>query len=358
MKIGIITSSNNIILPQSTGGVESEVFCLARELADRKHDITLFAGPGSEVSGVRIKPIGPELAVAEMSYANLKERVVGFNDRLFLAEFFADNEHQNFDILHYNNYLYYEILPFIRNSQIPVLIRINYPHTEIHPYIIESISGQSGIKYLPASGFIKELMSGLEYTEPVYPAIDFGEYELSAEKGEYLLFIGRICPEKGTHLAIRAAKNLGQNLVIAGKVSQANREYFDREIKPHIDNDKITYVGVVDNELKKRIYSKATVTLFPIQWDEPFGLVIIESMATGTPVVAINRAAVGEVIKNGVNGYIVDCDEDNGFAEAIGKATKLDRKGVRQSVEEKFSVQKQADVYEKICKRIINKAKC
>ena len=140
-------------------------------------------------------------------------------------------------------------------------------------------------------------------------------------------------------------------LVIAGPVSRAHREYFNRQIRPFIDNSNIRYVGEVDFETKVKIYGKAIATLFPIQWNEPFGIVMLESMACGTPVVAFNRAAVGEVIRNGVNGYIVQDSRLGAMAKAIDRAAGLDRKKVREYTGNIFDVKKQSEIYEQIIRR-------
>lgn len=354
MKIAFFVSSKNIIRHKSGGGIEYSVYYLTRELAKLGHDITLFAAPGSSVAGVECREISPfPINQTKLEYANLEERVASFYDLRALGDFFIGGEWKKYDLIHFNSYIFYEILPFVKNVDIPIVVRVNYPHGEIYSYFKEQLREFKNVYYLPVSDFIKTSMPNLPYLDTVYPAIDFSDFSLERDREEYLLFMGRICPQKGTHLAIEVARRTGQKLIIAGGVNKNHYTYFNTQIKPHIDNKLITYVGEVDFATKIKIYGKAIATLFPIEWDEPFGLVMIESMACGTPVISFRRAATREVIKNEVNGLLVDKGSLEGMVEATQKALALDRGDVMKYSKAKFSIDFQAEKYIKICKKLI-----
>ncbi len=354
MKIAFFLSSRNIVPPPKTGGIEQPTYFLTRELAKRGHQITLFSAPGSKIPKVAIKEISPFHILTKLKHGNLEERVTNFYDLTALADFFTSGQQEKFDLIQFNDYLFYKILPFAKLSKIPIVIQINYPHGEIYPYLKEAVSKIKNVYYLPMSNFIKNAMPELNYLEPLYPAIDIRKFPLSNKKREYLLFIGRICPDKGAHLAIEVAQKVKQKLILAGPVKDADQLYFNAKIKPHLDNKDILYVGEVNFNTKIKLYQRAKATLFPTLWDEPFGIVLIESMACGTPVIAFDRAAAREIIKNGVSGFIVP-DRAEKMAAAVKKTTALNPQKIRAWAEKKFSIEKQTDIYEKICQNVLRK---
>lgn len=350
-------SSRNIVPPPKTGGIEQPAFYLIKELVKRGHRITLFAAPGSKIKGAKVEKISPFSTIAKLERGQLEERVNNFYDTAALADFFASGRQKNFDLIQFNDHVFYKILPFAGQSEIPIVIQINYPHKEIFPYLKKSISGIKNVHYLPMSDFIKSAMPGLNYLEPFYPSFDFDDFPLSFSKREHLLFIGRICPEKGVHLAIEAAKKADRKLIIAGGVSPSNLSYFSNFIKPQIDDKNIIYLGEVDFKTKIKFFQKAAATLFPIQWDEPFGLVLVESMACGTPVIAFDRAAVREIVRDKISGYIVSDGDIEAMTRAIGKIGKFNRREVRRYAEENFSINDWAKKYEDIVRPLILKNK-
>jgi glycosyltransferase involved in cell wall biosynthesis len=327
-----------------------------RELAKRGHKITLYAPSGSKILGVKIKKISPfQTSLIRQKYANLQERITSFYDLNAFADFFSSGEDKNFDLIYCCNYIFYEILPFTKWTKKPVIIQINYPHGSIYPYMKDYLKKFKNVHYMPMSHFIKSVMPHLPYSEPIYPVFDFKDFPFSKKSGDSLLFIGRICPEKGPHLAIEAVQKSKRKLIIAGGVGTNHHEYFNRKIKPFVDGKKIVYVGEVDFKTKIKLYQKSLATLFPIQWDEPFGIVLVESMACGTPVIAFDRAAVREIVKNGKNGFVVPDGDTNKIAAKIKDISKLNRLRVRQWAEKKFSLKQWVDKYERICQSLIRK---
>lgn len=354
MKIAFLCSSRSIIPPRKTGGIEWAMYYLVRELTKRGHEITLYAAPGSFIKGVKIKKISPFPTFIKQKYLNLQERVTNFYDFSAYVDFFSSSENKKFDLIFCTNYLFYEILPFAKRSNVPIISQICYPHDEIFPYIKRYLKRFKNIHYLPGSKFIKRIMPGLPYLNPLYPSVDPNDFPFFEKKGGYLFFIGRICPEKGTHLAIEVALKARKRLIIAGGVSESNFDYFKKNIEPYLDNKKIKYVGEVDLKTRVRLYQRALALLFPIQWNEPCGNVMIESMMCGTPVIAFDRAAVKEVIKNNYSGVIVKDGDVSAMSEAVLVAEKIDRKKIREYAKSKFSIEKEADKFEKSCRKILN----
>ncbi len=193
----------------------------------------------------------------------------------------------------------------------------------------------------------------LNYVGTVYNGIDESGYPFIAEPENppYLGFLGRFSPEKGPHHAISIAKQTGWRLKMAGKIDEIDRKFFEQEIAPYIDGKQIQYLGEVNHSEKAKLLGNAAVTLFPITWQEPFGLVMIESMATGTPVIATNMGSVPEVVNQGVTGFICESHED--MASMIPKALELKRNSCRKYVEDRFTVSKMVDGYEAIYREML-----
>jgi glycosyltransferase involved in cell wall biosynthesis len=176
----------------------------------------------------------------------------------------------------------------------------------------------------------------------IHHGIELESYRYISQKHQYLSFIGRIAPVKGTHLAIEVAKRTGIPLKIAGEVQPAHREYFESKIKPQIDGKLVQYVGPADLESKNELLGNSMAMLFPIQWNEPFGLVMLEAMACGTPVLAISGGSVSEVVRDGISGYV--CRSVREIVNRL-RSLSIDPSTIRGYVEENFSIQKMVGEY-------------
>jgi glycosyltransferase involved in cell wall biosynthesis len=194
----------------------------------------------------------------------------------------------------------------------------------------------------------REPRLGLNYVHTVYNGIDTSVYPFQAQPSQpaYLAFVGRISPEKGPIEAMKIALAAGLPLKMAGKVDPVDREYYRDRVEPLIDGEQIQYLGEVSHEEKVKLLGGATVTLFPITWREPFGLVMIESMATGTPVIGMGLGSVPEVIAHGKTGFI--CHSLEQMVEMIPDAMKIDRQACRDYVTDRFSVQSMTSEYENV----------
>ncbi len=353
MKIALFCSSRNIIPPIKTGGTEQPIFYLAKGLVEKGHEVVLYAAKGSKVPGVKVKEIAPFATFVNQKYLNIQERISSFYDLNALSNFFQ-NEADSFDIIQFNSYVFYEVLPFVKFSKTPVVIRINYPHDLVYPYIKSHLKKNKNVYYLPISNFIKSTMPDLNYLDPIYPAIDIKDFKFSSKPSDYLLFVGRICENKGTHIAIDVAKKAGKKLIVAGRIEGGESEsYFKNKIEPYIDDKKIKYIGEVGFKEKVKLYQKARATLFPICWNEPFGNVPIESMACGTPVITFNKAAMPESVKDSLSGFVVKDGDIDAMTDAIKNIKKIDRAEVRKWAEDNFSIDEIILQYENMYNKII-----
>jgi glycosyltransferase involved in cell wall biosynthesis len=207
----------------------------------------------------------------------------------------------------------------------------------------------------------------LHFIDTVYHGINISRCQFFPNKGEYLAFIGRIEKEKGIEIAIDAAKATGKKLKIATSPEEQGKKYYQDVIAPRI-NAQVDLVGFVDSDRKYEFLGQASCLLFPIQWEEPFGMVIIEAMACGTPVIAYNRGSVAELVKDGVTGFIVDPDDEDrpgkgswiikkqgieGLGEAINRLDEIKRETCRKHVEENFTIGKMVEGYENVYKKVL-----
>jgi glycosyltransferase involved in cell wall biosynthesis len=188
------------------------------------------------------------------------------------------------------------------------------------------------------------------YVGVVYNGIDVASFPFCAEKGDYLLFLGRLSLEKGTHLAIEVARALGQRLILAGKVDRVDRPYFDEKVAPLIDGSLVTFVGEADAPRKRELFARARCLLHPVTWPEPFGLVMAEAMACGTPVVGLRQGSVPEVIQDGVTGFVVETVAE--MVEAVRHIHEIDPSRCRAHVEERFSAEQMVSGYEQLYQQI------
>jgi len=335
LKIGLLAPCWLTVPPEGYGGIEAMVAKLADGLVDRGHDVTLFASGGSdtkaELDSAYEEPPGMAQAV-EKPYLE------------FAHVLHAYDQADRFDVLHDHTF---PIGPSIgsRVDQTAVVHTVHGPpaHPSARP-IYERLGGR--VHLVAISEFQRELTPEVRYAATVHNGIDVEHHPWQSEKEDFLLFVGRMNPEKGVHLAAAAANRLGRRLVIAGKMAEpAEREYFDAEVARHLSGG-VEYIGEVGDDEKLDLYRRATATLMPIQWDEPFGLVMIESMACGTPVVAWRNGSVPEILEDGVTGFIAD--DFDGFVAAIDQVGAIDPADCRRVVEERFSIDAMVSGYERV----------
>jgi glycosyltransferase involved in cell wall biosynthesis len=247
------------------------------------------------------------------------------------------------DLIHANNACGLVASRFV---DLPYVYTVHHPRAD---GLSQFYSHFPRVNYVTISDFQRDRETLLRRVRTIHHGIDLMRYRVREKKEGYLAFIGRIAPIKGTHLAIEVAKKAGMPLKIAGEVQPFFREYYDNQIKPHVDGNFVEYVGEADLEAKNELLGKARAMLFPIQWDEPFGLVQIESMACGTPVLALPGGSVREIVCDGVSGYV------GGSVDELARRARdlaLPAAGVRGYVEANFSldrmVRQYAELYEEL----------
>ena len=241
-------------------------------------------------------------------------------------------------------------LPFgLAIKKIPVVYTL---HDPIYPWRAEIFRMfQSKNQYFVSlSDAQRKPAPDLNWAGTVYNGLDLKKFPFSEKPKDHCLFLGRLLPTKGVKEAIAACRISGERLIIAGTPSEG--DYWEKEIKPHL-NKNIQYVGNIPYEETYKYYGQAKVTLCPIQWEEPFGLTFIESMATGTPVIAFDRGSAREIIKDGETGFVVKNVEE--MIKAIKKIGEIKREGCRRWVEEKFTIERMVNDYEKVFYQIIRK---
>jgi glycosyltransferase involved in cell wall biosynthesis len=323
LKVAVLSPVWFPVPPSGYGGIEWVVSLLADGLADAGHDVTLFASGDSHTR-----------AKLECAFEEAPSERIGqtFWELQHAVRCFS--RHDEFDVVHDHTGL----LGLGMGSLLPTPL----VHTVHGP-----LTGQPGelyertVRMAPRAHLVSLSMNqrrpkpDLPWLANVPNALDLSVYPYRRERGDYLLFLGRMSPDKGAHRAVTIALEAGLPLKIAGKNAEpAEHEYFDSLVRPHL-GPTIEYVGEVSHGEKVELLQHARATLFPIEWEEPFGLVMIESMACGTPVVATRWGAVPEVIDHGRTGIIVDDWQHT--AAALDEADALDSATMRREVEERFS---------------------
>ncbi len=320
--------------PRAYGPWELVVSLLTEELVRMGLDVTLFASGDSQTSGKLI-------AVCPHPYSEDPLAEPKVMECLHISEVFE--RAADFDLIH----SHFDFLPLTYSGLVetPVLSTI---HGFSSPSIIPVYKKYNGrVHYVAISEADKS--PELDYIATIHHGIDIGQFAFVESTGEYLLFFGRIHPEKGTHEAIRVAQRLGRKLVIAGIVQ--DQEYFDTQVQPYIDGVTVEYLGAVGVAQRPEVLGRALALLHLISFDEPFGLSLLESMACGTPVIAFDRGSMPEIIRHGETGYIV-ADID-GAVDAVDAVRSIDRSVCRKHVELHFSHTRMAEDYARVYREIL-----
>ena len=317
--------------PRGYGGIEWIVSLLADGLAERGHEVTLFASGDSHTQG--------NLSYV---YARAPSHLIGQSLTELRHALACYERADEFDVINDHSGLLAASLA--GGTDVPVLHTVHGPVDAEGGIVYEQIA-----RFAPRLGMISLSLNqrrpkpGLPWVANIPNALDLSLYPCKPHQGEYMLFLGRMSPDKGAHRAIAVAMETGLPLKLAGKRREGpERHYFAELVEPHL-NDEIEYLGEVTHGEKVELLQNARVTLFPIEWEEPFGLVMIESMACGTPVIATRFGAVPEVIEDGRNGIIVDSYRQ--MAQAIEAADALDPWDARRYVEECFAPERMVDNY-------------
>lgn len=325
--------------PKYYGGTERVVSYLTEELVKQGHDVTLFAS-GDSVTAARL------VAACRCSLRLDKSCIDQMAHHVVEIENVFRNASQ-FDIIH--SHLDYMPFPLARRERTPVLTTV---HGRLDlPDLVPLYREFSEMPVVSISDAQREPLPWLNWQGTVYHGLPVNRYTFREEPGDYLAFLGRISPEKRVDTAIEIAKRTGMNLRIAAKVDRVDREYFSEVIRPLLDHPLVEYVGEIGEGEKDEFLGNAYALLFPIDWPEPFGLVMIEAMACGTPIIARCRGSVPEIMEEGVTGFI--CDSVEEAVRAVQEVANLTRKRCRHAFEKRFTVTGMAQGYLAIYDRLM-----
>lgn len=342
--------------PLKYGGIERIVAMLCDGLVDKGHEVTLFASPGSKTKAKLVTVFDKPLLEANIPWSNPVWNLRNLSKAFEMAN---NNE---FDIVH--SHLDLWTLFFHNLTKTPVLQTMHNPlyrdnadatkddrlrlFTEeagkIHMvFISQSALNQAMVKFPP------------QRVQVIYNGSDLNHFQFNPQGGDHFVWIARMNKHKGVENAIAACEKIGAKLLLAGRIDPTQKEYFNNYIKSHL-NEQIQYVGELTENQLSDFYGPAKALLYPIEWEEPFGLVVSESMACGTPVIAYRRGSMPELIEDGKTGFVVDSSIDL-LTEAMRKIDQIDRKLVRKRVEEKFSKETMVANYEEAYYKLISDSK-
>jgi glycosyltransferase involved in cell wall biosynthesis len=349
MRIAQVAPPFETVPPTRYGGTERVVATLTDALVALGHEVTLFATGDSRTSAKLESTVTEAMWHSEQALNDLTPFWSMTLDAIWdhIAEF---------DVIH--SHIDYWGFPLAKHSGVPVLTTL---HGRLDLPELRPLYGRfHDVPLVSISDAQREPVGWANFVRTVYHGIDLSELSFNGDPGGYLAFLGRIAPEKGLDTAIQTARRAGHELRIAARrplrhradaSARADRRHYDQEIKPLLDAGHASLVGEVDGPAKNEFLRNASALLFPIRWPEPFGLVMIEAMACGTPVVAFNCGSVPELIEDGVTGFI--CSNEDEMVDAIGRIGEIDRAMCRQVTETRFTPERMAreyvQIYEQLC---------
>jgi glycosyltransferase involved in cell wall biosynthesis len=338
LHIALIADPEIPVPPQHYGGIERIINYLITELQQRGHTISLFAHKDSKTTAEYFYP-----------YNFVKQNISGVLANTFNVSKLAIKRP---DVIH----------SFGRLAYLTALLPLNI--TKIMSYQREPTIGQikkavklsakNSLMFTGCSNYISNQIAPYAPAGAVYNCVAMDDYKFQSTVNEDapLVFLGRIEPIKGTHLAIQVAKQTGKKLIIAGNVPAYAQTYFDEQIAPFIDKH-ITYIGSVNDQQKNELLGNAAALLMPVEWNEPFGIVMAEALACGTPVIALKGGATTEVVLNNTNGFI--CDDIEQMITAVKNINLINRSDCRKDAEDRFSSRVIAAQYESLYLKMLNK---
>lgn len=323
--------------PTTYGGIEAVAALLTEHLIALGHNVTLFCSPGSRSKAHMVHPLS-------RAYDDKIGSALHEVDHVLQA-FEYVKEAGNFDVIHDHTST---AVAFAKYCDIPMVHTMHNGHGEDRgPFYARHGDAANLVAISYAQQ--KTAPKSLKVCGVVPNPIDVTEWKFNDKKRPYALWVGRFDPAKGAHLAIFAARIVGMPLLLAGPIQPGQEHYFEQEIKPHIDDDKVRYVGSVGGKIKKRLFANATCLLMPITWNEPFGMVMVEALASGTPVIAFPWGAATEIVIDGYNGFQVA--DAAAMAEAMTDIGTIDSNDCYQSVADRYNPQKIAQKYVDVYQR-------
>jgi glycosyltransferase involved in cell wall biosynthesis len=341
MRIAQVAPLYESVPPKLYGGTERVVSWLTEELVRLGHDVTLFAS-GDSLTAARLVPACKKALRLDSSCVDQLAHHVVMLDQVF-------SEKENFDLIHFHvDYLHF---PFTRRQQI---VHVTTLHGRLDlPDLVPLYRHFRDVPVISISEAQRKPLPWANWQGTVHHGLPRESFSLGGGKGGYLAFLGRTSPEKGLDQAIEIAKRSEMPLKIAAKIDRVDVEYFETVIKPLLDHPLIEFIGEIGDLEKSVFLGNAAGLLFPINWCEPFGLVMIEAMACGTPVIAYPLGSVPEVMQERVTGFIVPDLER--AVKAVKRLGEIDRRKCRRYFEQLFSAERMAQDYLNIYQRLVRR---
>jgi glycosyltransferase involved in cell wall biosynthesis len=331
MRIAQIAPLFEAVPPACYGGTERVVSFLTEELIRLGHEVTLFATADSKTAARLVPCCEQPLRANPTSVASIPHHILQLERVRCMAA--------NFDVLHFHtDLLHYPLTRLLRVPQVTTLhgrLDLSDLRPLFHEFEDLPVISISDAQRLP--------FPHLNWKATIYHGLPLDMFQPVSAAGDYLLFLGRIAPEKGPTRAIQIARRAGRKLIIAAKVDPSDRDYYEAKVRPLIDGRNVEFVGEIGDHDKQELVGHAFALLFPIEWPEPFGIVLIEALACGTPVIAWPHGSVPEIIEHGRTGFLVtSIDKAVAALEQIGT---LDRALIRQLFESRFTARRMAEEY-------------
>ena len=342
MRIGMIAPPWFPLPPKGYGGIELVVHLLTEGLVRAGHDVTLFASGDSETRA-RLSYVFARAPREQIASGAHLEIVHGLE---------AYTRARDFDVIHDHDGLASRAMGALVHRLVgtPVVATLHGPADQFTIEMLGTL--RDALRFIAISDYQRLGFPDLQFVATVPNAIEVDKVPFSAEKDDYLLFLGRMTADKGAHTAVEVARRLDARLILAGKISEEpEQRFFAEQVEPLL-TDRIYFRGEVDTSTKLELYKRARCTLFPIQWAEPFGLVMIESLAAGTPVVAFRHGAVPEVIEHGRTGFIVETVDE--MVAAVRRAGDIDPAECRRVAEQRFGVEAFVRAHESAYRTLLN----
>lgn len=347
LRIGVVAPLYYTVPPTNYGGTERVVSFLVEELVAMGHIVTLYAANGCTTAAKVVECAPMTLHDAGIS-GTIEEMKQPYT--LMLRRVLADVT--NFDVVN----IHHGIFPFHPDIFTKPGPYVWTDHCELHVegkgLTLQKLYENANAGVTSISNSQRDVLAGEKYwMGTIYHGLP--KYLLApvtSMKPTYLAFLGRLAPEKGAPEAVRIAVMAGKQLKVAAKLEDIHRDYYNQEVKPVFEKHDVVFIGEINDKEKSEFLSGAVALVFPIQWSEPFGLVMIEAMACGTPVIAYRKGAVPEVVEEGVTGFIVDTAEE--AAAKVEEASKLDRKRIRAEFEKRFTSSVMAERYLQLFYRV------
>jgi glycosyltransferase involved in cell wall biosynthesis len=359
LRIAMLSPISWPVPPEGYGPWEKVVWSLTEELVHKRHKVTLFAAAGSRTSAQLVETIPYPLSNWPEDELRIPQQLDTRSGLLVGPPDFRALEQQHiatcmeavrggsFDVVH--SHLHVHALVFSRLIPCPLVSTLHGAAwvKALHP-VFDRYRDQPFVSLSQAE---RQLKPDLNYVGTVYNGIPLGEFPLCTEKEDYLLFAGRLSPEKGPDQAIEIARLAGRPLRLAGLIEPQHQTFFDEKVKPHLDDGNVTYLGCLPQKELAEQYQRAAAVLFPISWCEPCSWVGIEAQASGTPIIGTRYGYLPELIREGETGFLVDTVKE--AAAAVDRLGELDPRACRANVQARFSVQEMAAGYERVFRKVI-----